>query len=193
MVCKERWIVHEKLWGEFLDISRVVEWAVPLLLDAFEKSVRIVIFAALELYHPLRVLANQEANYISWATVMRTKQVTFLIRQFMVASHEICQPPLIQRSNRLWQVSICIRIIKVQHLRIVVLDHPWVYRILGKIKGAPLCVRVEQRKVLKVAYRTLTPLISVNLDIRRLRFARAWQILLHALIDLITLFLVLEA
>ena len=64
---------------------------------------------------------------------------------------------------------------------------------MGKIKGAPLCVRIEQRKVLKVANRSLTPLISVNLDIRRLRFARAWQILLHALIDLITLFLVLKA
>ena len=70
MVREERWIVLVELRGELLDVARVVERAYPLLFDSLEESVRVVVFAALELDHPLRVLTNQEPNDISRAAVM---------------------------------------------------------------------------------------------------------------------------
>ena len=50
----------EELGDELLDVAWVVQAAVPLLLDALEQTVWVVIFAALELDHPLRMLAHEE-------------------------------------------------------------------------------------------------------------------------------------
>ena len=70
LIREERWIVHVELGGELFDVAWVVERAVPLLLDAFEEPVRVVVSAALELDHPLRVLTNQEPNDVSRTAIM---------------------------------------------------------------------------------------------------------------------------
>ena len=101
MVREERWIIHEELGGELLDIAWVVEAAVPLLLDALKEPVRVVVFAALELDHPLRVLTNQEPNDVSRTAIMSAEKVAVFLRQLVVSSHEIGQALLIQSANRL--------------------------------------------------------------------------------------------
>ena len=72
-------VVHVELRRELLDVAWVVQRAVPLLFDALEESVRVVVFAALELDHPLRVLPNQEANHISRTAVMSPVEIALLV------------------------------------------------------------------------------------------------------------------
>ena len=70
MVREERWIILVELRGKLLDVTRIVELAYPLLFDSLEESIWVVVFAALEFDHPLRVLTYQETNDISRAAVM---------------------------------------------------------------------------------------------------------------------------
>ena len=65
----------EELGDELLDVAWVVQATVPLLLDPLEEPVRVVVLTALELDHPLWVLADEEANYIPWATVVGAEKV----------------------------------------------------------------------------------------------------------------------
>jgi hypothetical protein len=61
----------EEFGNKLFDIALVGQTRIPFLIDALEKSVRIVELAALELDHPLGILTDQEANHIAWAAVMR--------------------------------------------------------------------------------------------------------------------------
>ena len=72
-------VVHVELRRELLDVAWVVQRAVPLFFDALEESVRVVVLAALELDHPLRVLPNQEANHISRAAVMSPVEIALFV------------------------------------------------------------------------------------------------------------------
>ena len=101
MIREEGWIVHIELGGELLDVAGVVERALPLLLDALEEPVWVIVFAALELYHPLRMLTNQETNDVSRTAIMSAEKVAVFLRQLVVSSHEIGQALLIQSANRL--------------------------------------------------------------------------------------------
>ena len=79
----------EELGDELLDVAWVVQAAVPLLLDALEKPIWIVVFAALELDHPLWVLADEEADDIARATVVGPIEVPLFLGQLVVPTHEV--------------------------------------------------------------------------------------------------------
>ena len=111
----------------------------------------------------------------------------------MVSGHKVSESFLIKCANWLGQVPERSGVGQVQYFRVVVLYHPREHGILGQVQRAPLRIRVQNLEVLKVAYLTLAPLIGVDLNVCRLGLACARQVLLHALIDLVSLLLTLEA
>lgn len=83
----------------------VGEARVPFFINAFEKSVRVVIFTALELDHPLGILPDKEAYHIAWTAVVSAIQVTVLLGELIISALKLIQPFFIESANRLAEVT----------------------------------------------------------------------------------------
>ena len=139
------------------------------------------------------MLSHKEADDVARTAVVGSVEVALLLRQLMVAAFEIGKPPLVESSYGLCKITERICIGKVEHFGVVVLDDPRKDRVLSEVERAPLRVGVQYLQVLKVGDRALGPLVGVDLDVGLLCLASAREVLLHALVDLITLLLILEA
>lgn len=84
VVCEEVGTLFVKLRNQLFDITWICETTLPLFVNAFEQTVRVVELATLKLDHPLWMLTNQKPNNVPGATVVSSVQVAIFFRQLVV-------------------------------------------------------------------------------------------------------------
>jgi hypothetical protein len=78
-----------KLWDELLNVAWICLARNPFFVYPFEKSIRVIKLACLELDHPLRVLPHKETNDIAWTRVVRTVQVPLLLWELVIPGFKV--------------------------------------------------------------------------------------------------------
>jgi len=139
------------------------------------------------------VLADQETDHVAWTAIVRSIQVLVFLRHLMVARQEVVKTFRVDCADRLRQVAVRARVSKIKHIGGEVSDYPREDWVLRQVKRAALSVSVQDLKVLEVGDLSLHPLIRVYLNVGLFCLTFAWQVVEDALVDLVTLLLVIEA